>query len=359
LKYQRRRIDKFQRRSGEAVRARAPLRLGFAGGGTDLSPFCDQHGGYVMNATVALYAYAHLAPRNDERVVFEALEQKLCYEGAAIADLPLAPEALLHRGVYNRFVREFNQGEPLPVTVRTTVDVPAGSGMGGSSALVVALVEAYRRYLNLPFGEYDLARLAFEIERTDLKLSGGKQDQYAAAFGGFNFMEFYDQSRVIVNPLRLREATIHELEASLVLYYTGQSRGSAAIIENQQQRVLKSEADALNGMFALKREAIEMKEALITDNLAACADTLTRGWAAKKATAADVSNVEIERILELALANGALAGKVSGAGGGGFVLILCDPAERQRAVDVLLAQPGRLLPCNFTDRGALSWTSRY
>jgi len=348
-----------QQRGHGSVRARAPLRLGFAGGGTDLSPFCDLHGGYVMNATVALYAYAHLSGRNDGRVVFEAAEQKLSYEGAVAAEVPLAPEALLHRGVYNRVVREFNKGEPLSVTVRTTVDVPAGSGMGGSSALVVALLEAYRRYLNLPFGEYDLARLAFEIERTDLKLSGGKQDQYAAAFGGFNFIEFYGQNRVIVNPLRLREATIQELEASLILYYTWQSRTSSSIIETQQNRVRSSDGDALMGMHALKREAVEMKEALITDNLSACAKTLRRGWAAKKATASNVSNLEIERILDLALANGALAGKVSGAGGGGFVLILCDPAERQHTVDVLLAQPGRLLPCNFTDRGAMSWSSKF
>lgn len=348
-----------QRASRDCVRARAPLRLGFAGGGTDLSPYCDLHGGYVMNATVALYAYAHLCPRDDGRVVFEAAEQKLAYEGPAVANLPLAPEALLHRGVYNRVVRDFNRGEPISVLVRTTVDVPAGSGMGGSSALVVALLEAYRRYLNLPLGEYDLARLAYEIERTDLELSGGKQDQYAAAFGGFNFMEFYDQHRVIVNPLRLREATIHELEASLLLYYTGQSRSSAAIVETQQDRVKNSNKEALVAMHALKSEAVDMKEALITDNMRACAETMTRGWAAKKATTSRVSNVEIERVLELALSNGALAGKVSGAGGGGIVLILCDPAERQRTVDVLLTQPGRLLPCTFTDRGAMSWSSKF
>ena len=341
------------------VRARAPLRLGFAGGGTDLSPFCDLYGGYVMNATVSLYAYAHLQPRGDGKLRFEAAEQKLVYEGAAVAETPLAREALLHRGVYNRMVRDFNNGEPLSVTVRTTVDVPAGSGMGGSSALVVALIESYRRYLNLPLGEYDLARLAHDIERNDLKLAGGKQDQYASAFGGFNFMEFYDNSRVIVNPLRLREATIHELEASLVLYYTGTSRSSAAIIETQTDRVASLDVEALDGMQALKREAVEMKEALITDNLSACAKTLNRGWAAKKTTASKVSNSEIERILKLALDNGAVAGKVSGAGGGGFVLILCDPAERQRTVDVLFDEPGRLLPCNFTDKGAMSWSSKF
>ena len=114
-------------------------------------------------------------------------------------------------------MKDFNEGEPLPLTVRTTVDVPAGSGMGGSSALVVALLDAYRRYLNSRSPDTIFARLAHDIERNDLQLAGGRQDQYAAAFGHFNFMEFYDQNRVIVNPLRMRDTTIQELEASLIV----------------------------------------------------------------------------------------------------------------------------------------------
>jgi D-glycero-alpha-D-manno-heptose-7-phosphate kinase len=341
------------------VRARAPLRLGLAGGGTDLSPFCDVHGGFVMNATVALYAYAHLIPRFDGRILLEAAEQGEVYEGPADAELPLGKDALLHRGVYNRMVCDYNGGIPIPLTIRTTVDVPSGSGMGGSSALVVALVEAFRHFLKLPFGEYDIARLAYQIEREDLKLAGGKQDQYAAAFGGFNFMEFYDSGRVIVNPLRVASATRHELEASLVLYYTGRSRVSAKIIETQQSRLVRSEEEALKAMFALKREAVEMKEAIVTGNLAGCAGTLERGWIAKKATAASVSTSEIDDILEGAMRHGGIAGKVSGAGGGGFVMIMCDPAERQRTIEYLSALPGRLLPCSFVDEGARAWTSRF
>ncbi len=340
-----------------AVRSRAPLRLGFAGGGTDLSPYCDAYGGFVMNAAVSLYAYAHLVPREDGQVEFEAAEQRQIYRGPAKERAPLAPEAMLHRGVYNRVVREFNGGRPLSVTLRTTVDVPSGSGMGGSSSLVVAMLEAFRRHLGLPLGEYDLARLAFEIEREDLGLAGGKQDQYAAAFGGFNFMEFYEQGRVIVNPLRVSSAMIRELEASLVLYYTGRSRSSAKIIETQQRNVRVADKRSVDAMHALKREALDMKEAILTGRLDAVAATLRRGWEAKKATSNSVSNSEIERVLDLALSSGALAGKVSGAGGGGFMMILCDPVERQSILDLLADQPGRVLPCNFTNEGVLSWRS--
>lgn len=347
----------MDRSEGRSIRARAPLRLGFGGGGSDLSPFCDDHGGYVMNATVALYAYAHLEPRNDGRVEFEAVEQGQKYEGRADSSVPLDCAALLHRGVYNRIVRDFNGGVGLPVTLKTTVDVPAGSGMGGSSALVVAMLEAFRAYLKLPFGEYDLARLAFDIERNDLKLAGGKQDQYAAAFGGFNFMEFYDQQRVIVNPLRLTGTVIQELEASVVLYYTGQSRSSANIIKVQQEHIRDLDAKSIEGMKQLKREALEMKEALLTGRLNGVADAMRRGWEAKKATAASVTNSEIERVLEIALKAGAIAGKVSGAGGGGFMMLLCEPIVRQQVLDALANEPGVILTCKFTDQGATSWRS--
>jgi len=337
------------------VRARAPLRLGFAGGGTDLSPFCDEHGGFVMNATVSLYAYAHLAPRSDGKIVFEAAEYGNRFEHEAVSELPIDEGTLLHCGVYNRIVRQYNGGRPLPVSVRTTVDVPSGSGLGGSSTLVVALIEAYRRYLDLPLGEYEIAHLAFEIERLELGIAGGKQDQYAAAFGGFNFMEFYRDGRVIINPLRVNSAVERELEASLVLYFTGRSRNSAEVIETQQTKMIEGNTKSVEAMMTLKREAVEMKEAILTGHLDSIAETMNRGWLAKKSTAEAVSNDEIERILELVLNSGGLAGKVSGAGGGGFLLLLANPFERHRVVEALTLERGQLLPAAFTHEGVHSW----
>jgi D-glycero-alpha-D-manno-heptose-7-phosphate kinase len=344
------------RSSSRIVRARAPLRLGFAGGGTDLSPFCDDHGGFVMNATVGLYAYVHLMPRSDGLLRFDSIERGLSFTAEATGEVPLDPGTMLHCGVYNRIMQLFNDGKPLPMTLQTNVDVPAGSGMGGSSALVVALVEAFRRLLNLPLGDYDVARLAFEIERNDLRISGGKQDQYAAAFGGFNFMEFGRDPHVVINPLRIKPSTVCELEASMVLYYTGRARNSADVIEAQQSQIVSGTKKSLDALMALKVEALEMKDALLRGRLDAIAAVMNRGWQAKKLTADAVSTAEIDRILDLALANGARAGKVSGAGGGGFVLILADPTERHRVASALEDQPGRLLPVVFTEEGVTSWT---
>jgi D-glycero-alpha-D-manno-heptose-7-phosphate kinase len=344
--------------SSRGVRARAPLRLGFAGGGTDLSPFCDQHGGLVMNATLSLYAYAHLSPSPNGALLFEASEIGERYTCPLTAQVPLGRQAMLHRGVYNRVVSDFNGGEPIPVHVRTTVDVPSGSGLGGSSTLVVALLEAYRAYLRIPLSDYELARLAFEIERKDLALGGGRQDQYAAAFGGFNFMEFNADDQVVVNPLRISSGTVRELEASIILFYTGQSRSSAKIIAQQQEGLHKAEARSVESMFALKQEAVEMKEALVRGDVLKAAEVLRRGWEAKKASAKAVSNPEIERILALAIELGAYSGKVSGAGGGGFVMIISDPERRIDVINRLREEPGLLLPCVFSDSGAQSWPRR-
>jgi D-glycero-alpha-D-manno-heptose-7-phosphate kinase len=341
--------------NGEWVRARAPLRIGFAGGGTDLSPFCDEHVGHVMNATISLFAYAHLSENTKGLVSFEAAELGLSWTGSADPVLPISNGTALHAGVYNRIVRDFNNGQPLSVKVRTTVDVPSGSGLGGSSALVVALIEAFKEYLRLPLGEYDVARLAFEIERHDLRIVGGKQDQYAAAFGGFNFMEFYAGDKVVINPLRLQQSVIKELEASLLLYFTGTSRDSAQVIEAQQRQIRLGATLTHDAMLALKREATEMKEALLTGRFDAVADTMARGWLAKKATASEVSTTEIERVLEIALTNGARAGKVSGAGGGGFIFILCSAAERYRVQHALKQERGHVLPAVFTNSGATAW----
>jgi D-glycero-alpha-D-manno-heptose-7-phosphate kinase len=337
------------------VRARAPLRLGLAGGGTDVSPYCDIYGGHVMNVTIDRYAYAIIGPREGNDCGFHALdvghEEIHCCNNVVDAGGPLQ----LLKGVYSRISRDFLGGSRPPLSIKTFSDAPPGSGLGSSSTMVVALVQAFAEYFSLPLGEYEVAHLAYDIERRELGLAGGKQDQYAATFGGFNFMEFYADNRVIVNPLRIKDWVWAELEASLVLYFTGVSRASADIIDQQSRNIGDKNQNSIDAMHKLKLEAVQMKECILKGDLRGLETTLQAGWVAKKQTATSISNPLIELIERVAFANGARAAKVSGAGGGGFMMFLCSPEQRIGLARALLAQGGSVLDFHFTQQGATSW----
>jgi D-glycero-alpha-D-manno-heptose-7-phosphate kinase len=334
------------------VRARAPLRLGLAGGGTDVSPYSDEFGGYVLNATIDKYAYATLS--NSNAIEFTAADINKHFR-CDIEEFEGIPQGLeLHAGVYNRIVKDFLGGSPIGVSLTTHSEAPPGSGLGSSSTMVVAMVQAFVEYLSLPLGEYDVAKLAHDIERVDLKFAGGKQDQYAATFGGFNFMEFY-HDRVIVNPLRIKSNYLAELESSLVLFYTGVSRESANIIKEQTNNVVARNDDALNALHNVKLEAQKMKEAILQGNFENLAESLRSSWEAKKKMAQSISNSQIETLYNAALASGALAGKVSGAGGGGFMMFLVDPAKRPDVIRTLNNFNGQVMTAVFVEHGAHSW----
>lgn len=335
------------------IRSKAPLRLGLAGGGTDVSPYCDTYGGVVLNVTIDMYAYCTLEPTEDGIVEFYAADRGEHFSAPA-GELPLDGVLPLHRGMYNRIIRDFCGGRPLSLRMTTYSDAPAGSGLGSSSTMVVAMLKAYMEWLNLPLGEYDMAALAYQVERKDLKLSGGKQDQYAATFGGFNYMEFYAQDRVIVNPLRLKNWIKNELENSLVLYYTGTSRDSAKIIDEQVR--CQSSEKSLQGMHELKHQAGRMKEAILKGDFNGFADCLRAGWEAKKQTSSVISNPRIDQIYQYVMENGGKAAKISGAGGGGFMMIVCDPKRRFELVEKLKQTDGRVMITSFTERGTQAWT---
>jgi D-glycero-alpha-D-manno-heptose-7-phosphate kinase len=343
------------------IRARVPLRLGLAGGGTDLSPYCDKYGGAVLNTTIDRYAYTFIEPSDDGMLHFVApdieLEETFPPDLAALGQAKL----LLHAGVLCRMVTEFGGGRVTPMRVTSYVDAPAGSGLGSSSALVVALVEAFTALLAAPLGPYDVARIAYEIERTELLLAGGKQDQYAAAFGGTNFIEFHAADRVIVNPLRVASAVLNELEASMVICFTGVSRRSGEIIVEQQRRMSalagRPPATAvIDSLHQLKHDAQEMKEALLFGEIPRMAAILNRSWEAKQRTAHGISTDRIEELRDIAFANGAVGGKVSGAGGGGFMMFIMPPHRRIAVVRTLNAAGGNASGVHLTSRGAESWS---
>ena len=337
------------------IRSKAPLRLGFAGGGTDVSPYCDEYGGMVLNVTIDMYAYCTLEPTKNGTVEFFAADRNehFCDKAGILEIDKMLP---LHKGVYNRIVKDFCDGKPLSLKMTTYSDAPAGSGLGSSSTMVVAILKAYMEWLNLPLGEYDMAKLAYEIEREDLGLSGGKQDQYAATFGGFNLIEFYDKHRVVVNPLRLKNWIRNELENSLVLYYTGTSRDSAKIIDEQIKSTSQKDSHSLEGMHELKKAAKHMKECILKGDFDGFAQCIKEGWEAKKKTSSVISNAEIEKAYQFVMQNGGKAAKISGAGGGGFMMIVCDPAKRYTLVKKLKEQKGAVYTVSFTERGTQAWT---
>lgn len=337
------------------VRARAPLRLGLAGGGTDVSPYCDIHGGYVLNATIDRYAYAVIKTLDEPIVRFIATDQQVEKVKPAEVPLPLNGKLDLHKAVYNHMVQHFNGGKPIPLELHTFCDAPAGSGLGSSSTLVVTMIRAFAELLNLPLDDYTIAHMAYQIERVDCSLAGGRQDQYSATFGGFNFMEFFADERAVINPLRIKNWIICELEASLVLFFTGVSRESAHIIADQSSNVKSGSADALEAMHGIKREALVMKECLLRGDFAGLVDSMRLGWENKKRSAKTVSNPHIDAIYDAAIQAGALAGKVSGAGGGGFMWFFVPTEKHMDVIRVLNGFGGQVSNCHFTKHGTQAW----
>ena len=339
------------------IRSRAPLRLGLAGGGTDVSPYCDEFGGAILNATIDYYAYAGLEPLDNGKVEFISADLHASTEYASKPVLETDGRLDLFKAVYNHVVKNFNGGKPLSLRMSTRVDVPAGSGLGSSSTLVVAMLAAYVEWLNVPLGDYELAHTAFVIEREEAGLQGGKQDQYAAAFGGFNFMEFGSNGRVLVNPLRVKDWVISELEASLLLYFTGKSRTSANIIQEQSQNVRDKNANAVDAMHHIKEEAFRMKECLLRGDFQKLHEVLRDSWESKKRMASQITNEHIERLYASALGAGAYCAKISGAGGGGFMMFLTDPIQKDKVAAALHANHdgGTAYGCHFTAGGVQAW----
>lgn len=334
--------------------SKAPLRLGLAGGGSDVAPYCDIYGGLVLNATINLYAYCTIEETVGNQIT-------ICsYDANVNKSYPLSPfleidgDASLIKGVYNRVVKDFNL-QPQGFRITTYNDAPAGSGLGTSSTMVVCILKAFVEWKGLPLGDYEIAKLAYEIERKDLALSGGKQDQYAAAFGGFNYIEFMKNDIAIVNPLKVKRWIIDELEASMLLYFTGRSRSSAAIIDEQKKNTEQGNGEAIEAMHKIKQSAIDTKLALLKGDVNTFAAILKEAWENKKRMANNITNPVIQQAMDIAMQAGAKAGKVSGAGGGGFIMFVVEPTRKKEVEEALKKLDGFVMPFNFSDGGAHGW----
>ncbi len=336
-------------------RSKAPLRIGLAGGGTDVSPYCDLYGGAILNATLSLYAYATIEVLEEPKIILDASDQGICLTYDKSDTLPLDGELDLLKGVYNRIQKDYGISVP-GLKLTTYVDAPPGSGLGTSSTLVVAIVGAFAEMMSLPLGEYDMAHYAYEIERLDLKFAGGRQDQYAATFGGVNFMEFYTNDKVLVNPLRIKREYLYELEHNLLLYYTATSRESAKIIEKQARNVKQKDESAIEAMHQLKVQANQMKEALLTGKLDMIGEILDFGFQQKRKMAEGISTDWIEEIYSEAKKAGATGGKISGAGGGGFMIFYCPSTTKYNVIKALAPFGGMEKRYEFVKHGLSTWT---
>ncbi len=337
------------------IRSKAPLRLGLAGGGTDVSPYSDLYGGAILNATVNLYAYATIEPLNNSKIEFVIDGTDLKHKVDSKKELEIVKDFELFIGVYNRVVKQFNTGA-LSFRLTSFIEAPQGSGLGTSSTLVVSMLGAFVEWFKLPLGQYDIAHLAYQIEREDLKMSGGKQDQYAATFGGFNYMEFLANDNVIVNPLHLKPEILSELEMNLLLYFTDTQRLSAKIINEQVKNVNEKNEKSVEAMHNLKEQAHQMKDCLLRGDLNKIGEILHFGWQNKKQMASSISNDLIDKIYNTAIDNGASGGKISGAGGGGFMYFYCPGTTKIKVAKAIEALGGKMHSFHFTTQGLTTWT---
>jgi D-glycero-alpha-D-manno-heptose-7-phosphate kinase len=339
-------------------RAKAPLRISFCGGGTDVSPYPEERGGVVLSATIDKYAYASLRPIEGNVVRITSFDFGITREHPLGKPIPLGTELDLISGVVNHF--QFREGgDPFPTGCEIFLhsDAPPGSGLGSSSTMVTTLVGALAEWLRIPLTQYEVAERTFRIERQELKLAGGRQDQYAATFGGFNFIEFYGD-HTVVTPLKLRRDILCELEYSLLLCYTGRTRLSAHIVENQMQSYRAGKPEVSRALDEMKRIAIEMKALLLRDRLVEFGRRLHEAWLFKRDLDPAISNPQIDSMYEAARAEGAIGGKILGAGGGGYLLVQAPFDRKHQVAKALRELGGEVVPFAFEERGLQTWIAR-
>jgi len=332
------------------IRAKAPLRISFAGGGTDVPPYPEREGGCALNATIDNYAWGSLRPREDGRIRIESLDLKISLDCFVESELKLDGELDLVKATLKRLQARNSKG----FEVFLHSDAPPGSGLGSSSALVVGLVGLIKEFKNLPLTEYEIAHLAYLIEREDLQIQGGHQDQYASSFGGFNFIEFYGD-RVIVNPLRIHQDAINELEHNLLLCYTGTTRRSDRIIEDQTKRFEEKQEATVRALREQKQLAMDMKNALLRRHLDDFGDLLHSAWESKKSLSPKISNDAIDEMYDVGRKCGALGGKITGAGGGGYMLLYCQFEKKHRVAEALKKLGASPTEFAFESRGLQTW----
>lgn len=344
--------------SRPVLRSRAPLRISFAGGGTDVSPFPETEGGAVLSSTLNSYAFATLRPRPDRQITVQSLDfadsihfnidEPVVYDGRL--DLPKAAIARVRELSHTH-----SSAGGFDLFIHT--NAPPGSGLGSSSAVMVSVIGLVAAHLGVDLTPHEIADLAYRLERHDLGVPGGYQDQYAAAFGGFNFMEF-TKDEVTVYPLRVSSSTVHELEHNMLLAYTGHTRVSHHIIEDQRTRYESGNEDAVAGLRAQKELAHAMKSALLRGEVRAFGSLLGDAWAEKQRMSTRITTPLIDEAVAVATSSGALGAKVTGAGGGGHMIFVCEFEKKHVVAEELVRLGMSVSEFTFSREGVTTWRVR-
>lgn len=330
------------------IRSRAPMRISLGGGGTDVSPYIEEHGGIVLNTTINKYAYASLVPKDGESINIKSLDYKIDLS-FSINEVPTYNGEL---DLVKAVIKTLNISQGFDLILRS--DVPPGAGLGASSTLTTALIGAFKHWKNLVYTDYELAELAYQIERKEVGITGGKQDQYASVFGGVNYIEFY-ADKTIVHPLRIKSETLNELEYRMLLCYTGRSHISSEIIKDQVNNYVENRQDTRKALDETKKLAIEIKNSLVLGKIDEVGYLLDEGWRIKKIFSDKITSPFVDELYETAKKNGATGGKLLGAGGGGHLLFICNENKRYQVVETLEKAGAQITPFAFVYTGLQSW----
>ena len=342
------------------VRARAPMRLSFGGGGTEIPPYVDNFGGITLSTTIGIYARTSIRQTEQPGLEFISQDNNV-NQILGVTDLQQIDFSGIHQSIklavacLKYLSTNYEIKIPNNLEINTSSDAPQGSGLGASSVLTVSILKALDEFFNLGWTKTELAHRAYFVEREILGLSGGKQDHFAASFGGCNYITYHSSGTVSVENLDLDLPTLRELESSLISVYTGTSRESAHIIQNQQAAMKDNSKNTVETLGEMAAIAKKMRLSLINQDIAELGALLHTSWELKKSTSELISNPKIDEMYVRSRDLGAYGGKIAGAGGGGFLILLAPVERRSTIIRNLLAEDSVLVPLSLTKLGAEAW----
>ena len=326
---------------------RSPVRISFGGGGTDLPSYYERFGGAVISAAINKHFYTVLAKRGDGKIQIISADLRTVETWQDIARMDIRGSAL---EIPLAVIKEF--GCDVSVNLFLASEIPPGTGLGSSASVCVNLTKMLATYSHISLSKYEVAERAFHIARNVLGRPVGKQDEYASAFGGLNFISFHQDGTTHVDPLNMEPALVQELQSSLLLFFTGASHNSWTILEEQEQSTRRTDSGTVDYLHEIRKLVEPMKAALIAGELSEFGLLLHKGWEIKKRLSTKVSNAHINEMYASALRNGALGGKITGAGGGGFLLLFCQQQHHEDVRKALVALGAREMGFDFDFQGA-------